>query len=613
MGKVQCKTENNKDLIEIIEQKMKAKNTNLDKKIEKEYLKIINLTHSTIINSTSPLKCLSGNYKKTKEETYLKWYKMASTGKIKPMRVLVKSLSKFQSSNFNLPSTEMIKMRFSNGNPIKIADVSNQIMHQFNRTQSTTFLSDMHKKFDRKNNKIKLELKEEASSKYIKTLEKNRSQIDLPQIQTNYTEKGLRSYIIEKKDKFFSRVTKGPPELFRWISWIITIGVPEDRDDKLYDSLINFPIDKEIDNQINKDLHRTLSEDNIFLLEDTRKTLYRLLKSFAIYDREVSYCQGMNFIAGFLLIMSDFNEIDSFYMLLSIFTKKYSNKFGIRGFYINEFPMLRFYVYQFDHIFMKFLPDLKKHFDMLEVPNELWVGKWFQALYTNCLTYEMVTRLWDCLIINGLIFLHNFTLSILQYLEQDLLKCNDICDVADIFNFMNPYSEGKSQRKNVNINEIIENALKFDIPIKLLIKLKNRYEKQKKFDLSVYQNLSNEFNESVSFIQDNQDLSFSEISCEPSKDSFGDNLPNSTKNSLLKKFTYDKKVVSTCINSNTNKNDDEYISESEEKIVRETSVCSEVDLFEKSKIENRMKNYILNTKVINKYNKKINKIKLIKK
>ena len=37
MGKVQCKTSNNKDLIEIIEQKMRAKDTSLDSKIEKEY------------------------------------------------------------------------------------------------------------------------------------------------------------------------------------------------------------------------------------------------------------------------------------------------------------------------------------------------------------------------------------------------------------------------------------------------------------------------------------------------------------------------------------------------------------------------------------------------
>ena len=42
-----------------------------------------------------------------------------------------------------------------------------------------------------------------------------------------------------------------------------------------------------------------------------QKPLSRILKAIALIDKELSYCQGMNFIVGFLLIITNGNEIEA--------------------------------------------------------------------------------------------------------------------------------------------------------------------------------------------------------------------------------------------------------------------------------------------------------------
>ena len=138
-------------------------------------------------------------------------------------------------------------------------------------------------------------------------------------------EKGLRRFYVANKDKFLDRVSKGPPESFRLISWIIAAEIPENRDSDLYYNYLNHTLNHDDDVQIKKDLNRTLSDVKNFGKEKNLESLYNVLKAFAISDNEVSYCQGMNFIAGYLLIISEFDEIETFYMMLSLFSNTYGD------------------------------------------------------------------------------------------------------------------------------------------------------------------------------------------------------------------------------------------------------------------------------------------------
>ena len=324
----------------------------------------------------------------------------------------------------------------------------------------------------------------------------------------NQAEIGLREY--SYKDKFLSRICKGPPELFRWISWIIASKV-QNRNEEFYYYLLSNKIDRNAEIQIKKDINRTILNDKLFSNDTTKSTLYNVLKVYSIVDKEVSYCQGMNFIVAFLLIISDFNEVETFYMMVNVFSSNNPENLGIRGFFINNFPLLNLYVYQFNGIFNEYLPNLKKHFEKLEIPNELWISKWFQTLFTICMPIDVLVRIWDCIFVKGLDFIFNFSITLLKSFEHELLKYDDISDIADYFKNINPYFHQEKAIK-VNIESLITEALHLKIKIKLLKDLKKEYELKFNVDLSVlqtndfnaiYDNFINNYNKNNSGIDEN--------------------------------------------------------------------------------------------------------------
>ena len=75
-------------------------------------------------------------------------------------------------------------------------------------------------------------------------------------------------------------------------------------------------------------------------------------------DEDISYCQGMNIITGFILIMTEYNETNAWYILISLFCENFmlheipslpSVSFPLRGLFSDDFPLLHFLLYIFDN------------------------------------------------------------------------------------------------------------------------------------------------------------------------------------------------------------------------------------------------------------------------
>jgi len=317
---------------------------------------------------------------------------------------------------------------------------------------------------------------------------------------SNIIESNLRlSYRLDK-EKFLKRVAKGPPASFRWVSWLITSNAPFERAKDFYAFLLTQQLAAETDIQIKKDLNRTLSGIKIsnFIIDDTQLVLYNVLKAFALVDNEVSYCQGMNFIVGYLLVISDFNELETFYFMLALFSHSFTDNLGIRGFFLEGFPLLNLYVSLFLSLFGKNLPELKKHFETLEIPDEVWISKWFRTLFTLSLPFELCMRIWDCLVIYGLDFLLSFTLAFMKYLEPELLKKQDLFEVIEFFKKMSPFFAMENEGDDAliaesvrfieafNIEEIILNAKKIKILPSLVKEQMEMYQKMHKISFEKF-------------------------------------------------------------------------------------------------------------------------------
>ncbi len=95
------------------------------------------------------------------------------------------------------------------------------------------------------------------------------------------------------------------------------------------------------------------------LLENQNKIskLFRILKAYAIYDNEVSYMQGTNFIVAVLLTKIK-SEKACFWIFYQIM-----NRHGWRNFFIEGTPKLMKMLDILNYSIKEDLPELYKHFE----------------------------------------------------------------------------------------------------------------------------------------------------------------------------------------------------------------------------------------------------------
>lgn len=98
-----------------------------------------------------------------------------------------------------------------------------------------------------------------------------------------------------------------------------------------------------------------------------QKALMNALQVYSVHNDKVGYCQSMNFVVAFIMLVNGGNEKEAFWLFAAM-TKTSANsgdvpRFeGLKGFYKKHFPLLMQYFYQFEHIFEQELPELYAHF-----------------------------------------------------------------------------------------------------------------------------------------------------------------------------------------------------------------------------------------------------------
>ena len=89
----------------------------------------------------------------------------------------------------------------------------------------------------------------------------------------------------------------------------------------------------------------------------TQENMNNILKSYAIVNKHLDYCQGMNFIAGFLFLTFSQSEAHAFAVMKALIQKHRMHEM-----FNTELPMLKLNFYQLDRLIAILLPDLHMHF-----------------------------------------------------------------------------------------------------------------------------------------------------------------------------------------------------------------------------------------------------------
>ena len=311
-------------------------------------------------------------------------------------------------------------------------------------------------------NSIKKQKDEENNNNISDKDNEDNNKISIKNIGFSYVESGLRTYYNKNKITFENRILKSPPGVFRWISWEILCNLPDSKDIQYYEKLILNKISDRKKNDINLEIKDTIDEKCI-ISSKIKPSLFRLLKSLMILDKEIIFFKGISYIIAYLLIITDIDEFNIFYFIISLLSKNFSDKYILRGLYIQDQPLLKACNSIFQKNFDKYFPELTEHFQEIKFPLSSWISFWIQMLYVNVFPYYLLLRVWDYFLVYGICFLLSLGLSIVEYLYEDLINNDNPKNILELFKKLNPNIKSSYKRFETidyNIEDLISNAIK---------------------------------------------------------------------------------------------------------------------------------------------------------
>uniref|UniRef100_I3M3C4 Growth hormone-regulated TBC protein 1 n=1 Tax=Ictidomys tridecemlineatus TaxID=43179 RepID=I3M3C4_ICTTR len=177
------------------------------------------------------------------------------------------------------------------------------------------------------------------------------------------------------------------------------------------------------------DLNRTFP-DNVRFRKTAepclQKTLYNVLLAYGMHNQGVGYCQGMNFIAGYLILITK-NEEESFWLLDALV-----------GRILPDYYSPAMLGLKTDQEVLAELVRLKMPAvaALMEGHGVLWtlvVSRWFICLFVDILPVETVLRIWDCLFNEGSKILFRVALTLIKQHQTFILEATSVPDICDRF------------------------------------------------------------------------------------------------------------------------------------------------------------------------------------
>jgi len=211
--------------------------------------------------------------------------------------------------------------------------------------------------------------------------------------------------------------TRGVPHRYRWVVWRTISGWSSLYKAGAWERIAQREADPKTVDAIEKDLDRTFPNLDDFG-EERKRQLADILQAFACLFPTVGYCQGMNFVAGFILLNSQSNSSeDAFFMLIQVMAKYEASLLFCDG-----LPLLKLYTFQFRALLEHLFPDVHRHFAREDITPELYVTKWFLTVFSQPLPFATAARLWDLIICDGLQALVHIALATIKLLRAKLLR-----------------------------------------------------------------------------------------------------------------------------------------------------------------------------------------------
>ena len=176
---------------------------------------------------------------------------------------------------------------------------------------------------------------------------------------------------------------------------------------------------------IEKDIDRTFPDHEFFRDEGEgggQLKLKRVLQAYAVHNPEVGYCQGINFIAGVLLLYMA--EDDAFWLFVTALDTLLPEDYfsaGLVGHHVDQAVLA--------HFVKEYFPALSEKLEVNNIQIPMVTVGWIMPLFINTLRHDVSLRVLDVFFAEGSKVLFKVALALFRLNEQSLLASRDQGDL----------------------------------------------------------------------------------------------------------------------------------------------------------------------------------------
>ncbi|XP_006851613.1 PREDICTED: growth hormone-regulated TBC protein 1 [Chrysochloris asiatica] len=236
---------------------------------------------------------------------------------------------------------------------------------------------------------------------------------------------------VQKSMKVKRYIRKGVPLEHRARVWMGMSGAQAQMEQNpgYYHRLLQGERDDSLEEAILTDMNRTFP-DNVKFRKTSdpclQNTLYNVLLAYGHHNQGVGYCQGMNFIAGYLILITK-NEEESFWLLDALVGRI------LPDYYSPAMLGLKTDQEVLGEMVRMKIPAVADLLEGYGVPWTLVVSRWFICLFIDILPVETVLRIWDCLFNEGSKIIFRVALTLIKQHQAFILEASSFADVCDKF------------------------------------------------------------------------------------------------------------------------------------------------------------------------------------
>lgn len=167
---------------------------------------------------------------------------------------------------------------------------------------------------------------------------------------------------------------------------------------------------------IDKDLDRAYPDHRLFMGSQSTgmADLEAILKAYVHYNPIVGYTQGMNLVAGFLLIQMPAE--DAFWLMCALLRDVH-----MEGYYSGDMKQLHVDGIVFGQLLQSMDPDLAARLIELNVEPINFAPNWLLPLFARILPWQTLLRAWDVFFFEGPSCILRVALAIIRILRDPLM------------------------------------------------------------------------------------------------------------------------------------------------------------------------------------------------